>query len=205
MPVPDPTPRGIPRIDASVPVVFHTMYNAQSNALDTALDNLEQDIHDEDSVPTVDDLPETGNWLGRKTLVVADQHIYVITSLPSTWVRLDYLDRAFTNPTMGAGWDHTTGSPKNNLLRRGGNAYLEFNAFRTTNLAIGGTIVDIPPGYRGELYCWTFGWNTFYADDGIGDGEAFQIFYNPAVHKVQTRSLIPAGASLAVSLGWPTL
>ncbi|MFF2493260.1 hypothetical protein [Agromyces sp. NPDC058064] len=197
MPVPDPTPRGIPLIDRSVPVEFHTAYNAQSEALDTALDDLEQDILDRQFAATEEDLPTTDNSLGDIRLTLDDQQLWVCVGLPATWVRTNYLDRASTNPTMGAGWETPS---MNNLIRRGGFAYLEFNAFRSTNLAPEGVVVQIPPGYRGTMHRWTEAWATFGPDF-----ESYQIYYNPFEHEIRTRDLIPAGASLAVSMDWPTV
>ena len=50
------------------------------------------------------------------------------------------------------------------------------------------------------MHRWTEGWATFGPTE-----ESYQIFYNPDVHKVQTREVIPDGASLAVSIDWPIL
>lgn len=176
------------------------LLNGQASAVDFRIQQTIDEDHAGDSVPTVEDLPDgitpgQENWEGRSVLVVADQQVYIITSLPSTWVRLNYLDRATTTPTRGAGWDTPFA---NDLVRRGGFSYLQFNAVRNTALGVGGVVVEIPAGYRGDLHCWTEGW----AADDPASG-SYQIFYNPVVHEVQTREVIPDGASLAVSLQWP--
>lgn len=192
----------MPTLTGTEAANLKTLLNAQSAAVDFRIQQTIDADHDADSVPTVEDLPDgitpgQENWLGRSILVVADQQIYVITSLPSTWVRSDYLDRASTTPTKGAGWD-TTGLLVN-LMRRGGFAHLTFNGFRTSNLATFGTIVQIPPGYRLDMHQWTVGWASGAATD------TFNVFYNPLVHEVQAGEAMPDNSSLAVSMTWPIL
>lgn len=189
--MPDP----MPTITGADPAQLDALLNGQASAVDFRLQQTIDEDHAADSAPTADDLPLTGNWPGRITYVEDVDQLYVCTSLPSTWVRLNYLDRATTTPTRGAGWDTPFA---NDLVRRGGFSYLQFNAVRNTALGIGGVVVEIPAGYRGDLHCWTEGW----AADDPASG-SYQIFYNPVAHEVQTREVIPDGASLAVSLNWP--
>lgn len=188
-------PDDMPTLTGAEIANLKILFNGQASAVDFRLQQTIDEDHAADSVATVDDLPETGNWLGRVTYVEDVDQLYVCTGLPSTWVRLNYLDRAETNPTRGAGWDTPFA---NDLVRRGGFSYLQFNAVRNTALGVGGVVVEIPAGYRGDLHCWTEGW----AADDPASG-SYQIFYNPVVHEVQTREVIPDGASLAVSLQWP--
>jgi len=74
----DFTARGIPKItDGDVMPGFKVGYNAQSTALDTALDSLETDIQDADSVATVAALPVSGNWVGRIIFCEEDELLRV--------------------------------------------------------------------------------------------------------------------------------
>ena len=107
----------MPTFDGTEPANLKTINNGNASAADAIHQGMLDQIHADDAVATVEDLPDTGNWLGRRVFVVDDQLLFVCTALPAVWVREEQLGYAETTPTMGAGFDNVD---FNDLLRQGG-------------------------------------------------------------------------------------
>ena len=178
--------------------ILHVLLNSISTGVNGEFTDFEEALHAAASVETVGDLPTSGNWLGRIIFVEETETPYFLTAMPSSWSSIYRLDDAAITPEYGDGWQLPS---VNKLRRRSGWARAEFNAFATETIPVGGTIMKIPVGFRGDDFCWTQGWDTFSPTN-----ESFQIYYNwETAHEFQTREVIPEGASLAFSVPWMLL
>lgn len=75
--MPTTNARGLPLYGDEAMPGWAAAYNAQSNALSTALDDSEQAAKDDDYVEFLADLPASGNWPGRVLFVLEDMQLYV--------------------------------------------------------------------------------------------------------------------------------
>lgn len=176
---------------------LEALFNGHSSAVDFRLEQTIAEIQGLAREDTVEDLnARTGNTVGQVVYVIDVQRLYVCTALPSTWVRWDQLGWAEVEPTLGAGW---TDVDHKRLRRRGGFAYLQFNAARTSSLPTDGVLCEIPAGYRGDDKNWGSAWHV------SNPGKFFQVYYDVSLHKILTQETIPDSAGVALSMMWPLI
>ncbi|SIN72940.1 hypothetical protein [Agromyces cerinus] len=146
-----PTPRGLPLYTTADPAKLDILLNGQSNAMDFAIGESEQDTRDGESAATVDDLPETGNWKGRGVFVEEDGTWRLCIGLPNTWIN------AYRVPVEGTiswqpGW---SAEPGLSLERDADHVFLNFNAEKTSAVIGEETLGYLPAGFRpaDKIYC----------------------------------------------------
>ena len=126
-------------------------YNAQSNALSTALDASEATAKNDDSVELIADLPVTDNWIGRRIFVEEDKSLRVLETLPAVWMI------AYRAPLIGTidwepGW---SAEPGNSVERTADHVVVTFNGEKTSAVVSMEIVGYLPVGFRPGtvVYC----------------------------------------------------
>ena len=171
-------------------------YNAQSNALATALDDADAADHAADAVEAVDDLPVTGNWLGRLIWVAEDDRVRRWNG--SQWGVIGFPPSIQTSPTVGSGWD----TPSINFIyQRSGWVQATFNAYRSSGAAVGAVLFDVPVGYQGDHNVFAVGGKL--NGSGVPLSGDVWVYYDVFTEEVKLRTAMAADTSIAVTIGWP--
>lgn len=110
----------------------------------------------------------------------------------TTW-QLVYAADSSVSPTLGSGWTVSA----NVLKRRSGIAFLDFNASRSANAAVGAVVVSIPAGYRASspnIYAQAWGL--------AGANNTIQSFYDVGAHQIKINQAVASGQAIALSMCW---
>lgn len=142
MTAPAPTvPWNIPLFDDDTPYApVQAPLNAQSNALNAALNLIET------SVANVASLPTSGNWVGRTILVTADNGQRVWTG--SAWFPMGGLEVVADVVAYGTGWSAADTLGNKPRVRRIGNHCLLYGGARVASGASGANILTVPPQFQ---------------------------------------------------------
>lgn len=138
------TPRGIPLYTTADPAKLDILLNGHANAMDFAITEAEQDTQDGESAPTVDDLPETGNWLGRTVYVEEDGTFRICIGLPNTW-HIAYRVPVEGTVDWNPGW---SAEPGHKIERDADHVTLNFNAGKTSAVVTEDIVGYLPEGFR---------------------------------------------------------
>jgi len=196
------TARGIPLLDTSPATAlpgYATGYNAISTALNTALDNLKTEIHNDEYVATIAGLPTSGNWAGRRMYVNEDTTTriwdgsawHIIGQKTASWVALTP-ESSYYNVVSNGSWQALS------VMKLGRMVYLNGHISTDGSTGNDSTWAYVPSGYRPAVR-WQVDARTLAA--GSFD---FNAYVNVADGALVFRSNISTGvANIIVQAAWP--